>query len=106
MCGKKFQIYGASRKFIESRHSYSCPSSLKTHPTNCCHHILSKRKLLIPPGSVFLEICFSQKPKEVDETMICFFKIRSENIKMTWDIRLFISSMTSNFFKCDSFTVL
>ena len=32
MCGKNFQIYGVRipRKYIDSRHFYSCPSPLKT----------------------------------------------------------------------------
>ena len=34
MCGKNFQIYGVhiSRKCIDSRQFYSCPSSLRTIP--------------------------------------------------------------------------
>ena len=46
------------------------------------------------------------KNKEVEETMICFIKIQSENMKMTWNISLFICCMIYNFSKCDGFTVL
>ena len=41
--------------------------------------------------------------------MICFIKIQSENIKMTWNInlfKLFYFCMICNFLKCGSFTVL
>ena len=44
----------------------------------------------------FLQAAFFRKSvspnsrKGVEETMICFNKIQSENMKMTWNIRLFI----------------
>ena len=38
--------------------------------------------------------------------MICFIKIRSENMKMTWNIRLFIFCMICNFSKCDDLKIL
>ena len=38
--------------------------------------------------------------------MIYFIKIRSENMKMTWNINLFIFCMIYNFPKCGDFTVL
>ena len=38
--------------------------------------------------------------------MICFIKIQSENIKMTWNINLVIFCMICNCFKCDGFTIL
>ena len=38
--------------------------------------------------------------------MIYFIKIRSENMKMTWNINLFIFCMICNFSKCNVFTVL
>ena len=44
--------------------------------------------------------------KSVEETMICFIKIQAENMKMTWNISLYISCMICNFSKCDGFTVL
>ena len=37
------------------------------------------------------------KNKGVEETMICFIKIQSENMKMTWNISLFICYMIYNF---------
>ena len=44
--------------------------------------------------------------KGVEKTMICFIKIQLENMKMTWNIRLFIFCMIYNFSKYDGFTVL
>ena len=38
--------------------------------------------------------------------MTCFMKTQSENVKMTWNIRLFIFCMICNFPKCDGFTGL
>ena len=35
-----------------------------------------------------------------------FIKIQSENVKMIWNIRLFIFCITYDFPKCDGFTVL
>ena len=90
MCGKIFSINGVHihRKFIESMHFYSCPSPpLKT------------------PGRIFWK-SVSLKTKWVEETMIFFIKIQSENMKMTWNISLFIFCMICNFSKCDGFTVL
>ena len=46
------------------------------------------------------------KNKGVEETVICFFKIQSENMKMTWNISSCICRMIYNFSKCDGFTVL
>ena len=44
--------------------------------------------------------------KKMEETMIFFIKIQSENMKITWKISLFIFCMIRNFSKCDGFTVL
>ena len=38
----------------------------------------------------------SIKAKGVEKTMICFIKIQSENMKMTWEIGLFIFSLIYN----------
>ena len=106
ICGENFEIYGVHipRKCIDLRHFYSCPSPFKTHPQ--VHHALGRRKLLIPPGSILSKICFPQQQKGVEETIICFIKIQSENMKMIWNITFFIFFMTCNFFKCDGCTVL
>ena len=45
------------------------------------------------------------KAKGVEETTICFTKIQSEKMKMTWRISLFIFYMTCNFSKCDGFII-
>ena len=91
MCGKSYPIYGVHipRKCIESMHFYSYPSpSLKT------------------PGRIFWK-SVSPKTKVVQETMICFIRIKSENMKMTWNVSLFIFCiMICNFSKCDGFTIL
>ena len=46
------------------------------------------------------------KNKGVEETMICFIKIQSEDVKMTWNFTLFIFCMIYSFSKCDDLTVL
>ena len=38
--------------------------------------------------------------------MIRFIKIQSENMKMTWNISLFIFCMIYSFSKCDGFTIV
>ena len=53
------------------------------NPPSSCLHALGRRKLLIPLGSILSKICFPQQQKGVEETMICFIKIQSENMKMT-----------------------
>ena len=74
-----------------------------------CSHSY-KMNLLMPPFPTqkswqkFLKICFSQQQKEVEKTIIGFIKIQSENMKITWNIRL-IFCMICNFSKCDGFTV-
>ena len=57
------------------------------------------------PGRTFWK-SFSPKTEEVEEAMICSIKIQSENMKMTWNISLFIFCMICNFSKCDGFIVL
>ena len=44
--------------------------------------------------------------KGVEETIICFIKIQSENMKITWNISLIIFCMIFNFSKRDGFTVM
>ena len=107
MIGKKFQIYDVhiARKYIELRHFYSyrpdskfAPKFLSSHPRQKeTTHSLRQH---------FFENLFSEQWKEVEETMTCFIKIQAENMKMTWDIRLFVFCMIYNFFKCDGVTVL
>ena len=85
MCEKNLSIYGIhiTRKCIESMYFYSCPySSLET------------------PRIIFRK-CVSPKTKGMEGTMICFIKIHLENMKMTWEISLYIFCMICNFSKCD-----
>ena len=74
MCEENFQIYDVHipRKCIGIL--THAPHHSKLAPTSC-HHTLGRRKLLIPPGSIFSKICFPQQEKGVEETMICFIKI-------------------------------
>ena len=55
----------------------------------------------------FLENLFSPRTKNkvVEETKICVIKNQLENIKMTWNISLFIFCMIYNFSKCGGLTV-
>ena len=90
-CWKKISIYGVRiRKSIESMDFYSCSSSPLKTPRRIFWN-------LFPPRT---------KNKRVEETMICFIKIQSENMKMNWNINLFIFCMIYNSCKCDVFTVL
>ena len=56
----------------------------------------------------FLENLFSPRTKNkgVEETKICVIKNQLENMKMTWNISLFIFCMIYNFSKCGGLTVL
>ena len=62
------------------------------------------REITHPPRQRFSKISFPKRKKEED-SVICFIKILSENMTMTWNIRLFIFHMISNFFKSDDVTV-
>ena len=89
-CGKVSSIYGVHvpRECIKSMYIYWCPSPpLKT------------------PGRIFWKFIFP-KTKGVEKIMICFIKIQSENLKMTWNISFFIFCMICKFSKCDGLTVL
>ena len=79
------------------------PLLTQNSPPSSCYHVLGRRKLLIPPGSILSKICFPQQQKGVEETMISSIKIQSENMKMAWNIRFFIFFMICNFIKCDGF---
>ena len=105
---KNFQIYGAHihRKCIESRYFYLFPLPFQNSPQSPYHHNLGRGKLLIPPGSIFSKIYFPQQLKGVEESMICFINIHSENMEMTWNIRLLVFCIIYNFFKCNGVRVL
>ena len=115
-CWIFFQNVWEKFSSLSSSHSYKMhwfeafllmPLSTQNSPLSTCHHALGRNKLLIPQGSILSKIYFPQQQEEVvEETMIYFIKIQSENIKMTWNIRFFTLCMTYNFFKCDVYTVL
>ena len=65
-----------------------------------------QREITHYPRLHFFENLFPQQQKGVEETMIYFIKIQSENMKLIWNIRLLIFCMICNSFKCDGFTVL
>ena len=58
----------------------------------------------------YKEVChmplFTITQKGLEKKMICFIKTQSKNMKMAWNIRLFIFRIICNFSKCDDFTVL
>ena len=84
------------RKCIESRHF-----SLLSKPTpkfSSSNPVL--REITNFPREHFFENCFPKKEKGVKETMIWFISFQSENMKMTWIIRLHVFFMICNFFKC------
>ena len=64
------------------------PLPSQNSPRSFYHHTLGRGKLLILPGSIFSKICFPQRQKVMEKTMI-----QSENIKMSWNINLFVFGM-------------
>ena len=66
------------------------PLPTQNLPPSSRHHALGRRKLLIPPGSIISKTYFPQWQNEVEETMIYVTKSQLENMKMTWNIRVFI----------------
>ena len=66
----------------------------------------TKTPCLIPTGSILSKFCFPHQQTGVEEIMICYIKIQSENMRMTWNIRFLIFSLICNFFIFDGFTVL
>ena len=108
MCGKNFRIYDVHipKKCIESTHFYSClPLPAQNSPPSSCHYILGRKKYSFP-RQIFFENLFPPRTERSWETFICFIKIESDNMNMTWNIALFIFCMICIFFKCDGFTVL
>ena len=99
--GKNFQIYGVHipRKLIDLRHFDSCSSPLKTRPQVLSSHPRQK-EITHSPRRILSNICFPQQQKGVEKTMICFIKMQSENMKMTWNIRLFMFCMICKFSQC------
>ena len=80
-CGENFSVYGVEN---------ALKLCIFTHAP------IPQSKLVFPP----------RWKGWMDETIICFIKIQSEKIKMTWNISLHIFCMICNFSKCDGFTVL
>ena len=88
MRGKNFSIYGAENGL------------------NLCifiHALVLHSKLQV---EVFENLFPLRRKDRVEETTICFIKIQSENMKMTWNISFFLLCMIYSFSKCDGFTVL
>ena len=91
MCGKHFSIYDVHTFLGNVLSLYILAHATVPH--------------FKTPGRILCNF-ISSKTKWVEKTMISFIKIQSENIKMTWNIRLFILYMIYNFSKCDGFAVL
>ena len=88
MCGKNFSVYGINNALKLWIFTYAPVSDSKLEVE-------------------FFENVFPPRQKGwMEETMICFIKIQSGKVKMTWNISLFIFCMIYSFSKCDAFTVL
>ena len=68
-------------------------------------HIPSASSPRKTPSRIFRKFV-SSKTKGAEETMICFIKIQTENMKTTWNMRLYMFCMICNFSKYDGFIVL
>ena len=85
-----FNLWCHIRKYIQSMDIYSRP--------------VPHSKLQV---QLFENLCSPRaKNKMMEENMICFIKIQSEKMKITWNNSLFIFCMIYNFSKCDGSTVL
>ena len=96
--GKIFQFMDFT--FLENALFRGISTHVPPHsnsPPSSCHHALGRRKLLILQGTILSRICFPPQQKRMEETMICFIQIKSENMKMTWNISFFIFCMACNF---------
>ena len=87
-CGKIFSVYGAENALNLCIFTY----------VPVPHSKLQDR--------IFWKCISPRRRGWMEETMICFIEIQSENLKMTWNINLFIFCMICNFSKFDGFTVL
>ena len=80
-------------------HSKLAPKFLSSH--------LRQKEITRFSREHFFENLFPPTAERVQETMICFTKIQSENMMIAWGIiTLFIFCMICNFFKRDGFTIL
>ena len=69
------------------------PSPMKTlHQIFITTLSQSRNKILFSPRQCFFKNLFPKQQKGVQETIICFIKIQSENMKMAQGIKLFISA--------------
>ena len=96
--GKIFQFMDFT--FLENALFRGISTHVPPHsnsPPSSCHHALGRRKLLILQGTILSRICFPPQQRRIEETMICFIQIKSENMKMTWNISFFIFCMACNF---------
>ena len=72
------------------------PSPLKTRPKVLVITPQAEGNYSSPQAVCFIKT-FPQQQKRVEETVICFIKLQSENMKITWNIRFFIFCMIGNF---------
>ena len=109
MVGKNVQIYGVHipRKCIESSHFFSIPPSpLKTLPQALIITLPRQMEITYSPRQHFFEHLVSPAAERGGGIYDVLINIQSENMKITWNIRLFTFCMICIFFKCDGFTVL
>ena len=102
----KFLVFLSLEKVFNLGIFLMPPSLVKALPQVLIINPPGTGELVDPPSSIFSKIYSPQQLKGMKKTMICFIKIQIENMRMTWNIRLFIFCMIRSFFKCDGFTVL
>ena len=112
---KLLRVLSLSRMFVECSDLYIPPCVAKRFQflvvtlenalnlSIFTHAPVTHSKLLVH----VLKICFPHGQEQgVEETTICFIKIQSEYVKMTWNFTSFIICMTYSYSKCDGLTVL
>lgn len=66
------------------------PLPSQNSPPTSYHHSQGRGKLLFPARYHFFENLLPPTAEGVEETMVCFIKIQSENMKTTWNFRLLV----------------
>ena len=108
MCGKNFQIYGVhtvlENALIRGIFTHAPPHSKLTPKFLSSHS--RQQEITHSSRHHSFENLYLPAAERVEETIICFIKIQSEIMKMTWNIRFFIFYLICNSFKYDGFTIL
>ena len=100
-CGKKFQIYGVliTRKCIDLRHFYSCPS-----PTQ--NSLPRQKETTHSTRQHSFEKVFPLTAERCGGNYDLLYQNSVRKYENDWNIRFFIFCMICNFLKPDGFTVL